>query len=405
MDMRPYLVTSGLLLAALACRDVMESPTEPASARTQVDLSTTSTQAFWQVSAGGSHTCGVTTDNQAYCWGFSQFGQLGTTDGLEPCGHGGETCSLRLLPIAGGFQFRQVSAGWGHTCGITTDYVAYCWGLNLRGNLGDGTQLDRPTPTRVAGSSRFRQIDAGQFHTCARSYPENYVYCWGEKNKGQLGDGTTTDRPRPVRVLGDRQFRQVTVGDYHTCGVTSANQVFCWGWNQRAQLGDGTQVGRRARPTLVAGGHLFRQADAGRDVTCAVTTDNRAFCWGDGRYRQLGSGQTGLTFRPRAVAGDLSFRRVTAGGWHVCGETTTDRAYCWGTNINGGLGTGALESSTTPVAVAGGLRFGQLSVGEAHTCGKTTAAMGYCWGENFWGELGDGTRMFRLVPTPVVGPM
>lgn len=102
-----------------------------------------------------------------------------------------------------------MSAGWGHTCGITTEYLAYCWGLNWRGNLGDGTELDRTTPTPVAGSLRFRQIDAGQNHTCARSYPEDYVYCWGQNDKGQLGDGTTTNRSTPVRVLGSRQFRQV----------------------------------------------------------------------------------------------------------------------------------------------------------------------------------------------------
>jgi alpha-tubulin suppressor-like RCC1 family protein len=402
--MRPYFLMSGLLLVALACRDVTEPPIEPASERLPTNASNALALAFWQVSAGGSHTCGVTTADHAYCWGFSEFGQLGTTDGLQACGHGGETCSVKVLPVAGGLPFRQVSTGWGHTCGITTDFVAYCWGLNWTGNLGDGTGFDRPTPTRVTGSVRFRQIEAGQYHTCARSYPENYVYCWGQNDKGQLGDGTTTNRLVPVRVLGTRQFRQVTLGDLHTCGVTTSDQAFCWGWNQRAQLGDGTTVGRRARPTLVAGSHRFRQVDASRNVTCAVRTDNRAFCWGDGTWRQLGSAYTGLSFQPRPVTGDLSYRRVTVGWWHACGETTTDRAYCWGTNIDGGLGTGVLQSSSAPVAVAGGLRFGQLSAGDAHTCGKTTAGAGYCWGGNFWGQLGDGTRTYRLAPTPVVGP-
>jgi alpha-tubulin suppressor-like RCC1 family protein len=165
---------------------------------------------------------------------------------------------------------------------------------------------------------------------------------------------------------------------------------------------DGTEVGRRARPTLVAGGHLFREIDAGRDATCAVTTANRAFCWGDGNLRQIGSSYTGLSFRPRAVAGNHSFRRVTVGDAHACGETT-DRAYCWGSS-SFSLGTGVMEGSTTPVAVAGGLRFGQLSAGDGHTCGKTTAAAGSCWGGNVWGQLGDGTRALRLAPTPVADP-
>lgn len=102
MNTRPYLITGGLLLAALGCRDVTDSPSEPSSGSPQANLSTTSTLVFWQVSAGGSHTCGVTTDDHAYCWGFSEYGQLGTTDGLEGCGSG--TCSPRPLPVEGGLR-------------------------------------------------------------------------------------------------------------------------------------------------------------------------------------------------------------------------------------------------------------------------------------------------------------
>jgi alpha-tubulin suppressor-like RCC1 family protein len=138
----------------------------------------------------------------------------------------------------------------------------------------------------------------------------------------------------------------------------------------------------------VAGGRSFRQADAGAFHTCAVTTNDRAFCWGNGRLGQLGNGKTYLSFWPRRVAGGLDFARVTSGGAHACGETTSNRVYCWGSNGSGNLGEGTTTTRLTPVAVTGGLFFRQVSAGDSHTCGKTTADVAYCWGNNEWGQLG-----------------
>jgi hypothetical protein len=104
------------------------------------------------------HACGVTTDDRAYCWGNNEDGQLGngTNSGPEVCN---ETwpCSIRPVAVLGGLRFRHVSAGGHSTCGITTDDKAYCWGYNANGQLGDGTQIRRLTPVAVAGGRRFRQ--------------------------------------------------------------------------------------------------------------------------------------------------------------------------------------------------------------------------------------------------------
>jgi len=360
------------------------------------------------VSAGGLHTCGVTSDDLAYCWGYNNYGQLGvgTTDGPELCLSLG--CSTRPVAVLGGLRFRQVSAGEDHTCGITTDYRAYCWGLN-GGSLGDGTMLSRSTPVPVAGQLSFRQVSAGDVHTCAVA-TDNRAYCWGYNGSGQLGNGTQSFDPQltPVAVVGQLQFRQVSPGGEHTCAVTTDDRAFCWGSNRYGQLGDSTEISPRLRPTRVAGTRKWRQIDAGFLHTCAVTTSDRAFCWGRGYEGQLGNGKTYLSFWPRRVAGDLSFKRVTAGGYHSCGETTTNRAYCWGAKRDrynfGQLGDGTTTGRLTPVAVAGGLYFRQVSAGTWHTCGKTSTDVGFCWGYNGDGELGDGTTTNRLRPRAVVGP-
>jgi alpha-tubulin suppressor-like RCC1 family protein len=394
------VLAPALLLAPLGCREDSEAPTAPLAEPTLTAAASTPL-AFRQVSAGGEHTCGVTSDDLAYCWGYNQYGQLGignTEEGPELCLSLG--CSTRPLAVVGGLRFRQVSAGEDHTCGVTTDYRAYCWGLTVNGGS---------TPVAVSGGLHFRQVSAGEVHTCGVT-TENRAYCWGSYNgAGQLGNGTqsTDPQPTPVAVVGQLQFRQVSAGVEHTCAVTTDDRAYCWGSNSAGQIGDSTSASLRLRPTRVAGTRKWRQIDAGLAHTCAVTTSDRAFCWGNGRAGQLGNGKAYLSFWPRAVSGGLSFTRVTAGVFHTCGETTTNRAYCWGaTSYNnfGQLGDGTTTGHLTPVAVAGGLYFRQVSAGDYHTCGKTSTDVGYCWGYNAVGQLGDGTTTNRLRPRAVVGP-
>jgi alpha-tubulin suppressor-like RCC1 family protein len=293
------------------------------------------------------------------------------------------------------------------------DNLAFCWGGNDHGQLGDGTNFDRSRPTPVAGGLQFRQIEAGTNHTCGVT-TANRAYCWGNNQYGQLGDGTTINRRRPVAVASSRQFRQVAAsgeGSYlflsHTCAVTTDNRAFCWGNNKDGQLGDSTEVAQRLIPTRVAGGHLFLQIDGGSAHTCAVTTGSRAYCWGNGRAGAIGNGQKYLSFWPRAVAGGISFRRVSAGDRHSCGETTNSRAYCWGINDYGQIGDGtAPYIRYTPAPVSGGHFFAQLSAGAGvHTCAKTSSGQAYCWGNNNHGQVGDGTTgNNRLTPVAVAGP-
>jgi alpha-tubulin suppressor-like RCC1 family protein len=387
-------VLAALLLGSLGCREDADSPTAP---QTGPALATSATPAltFYQVSGGDLHSCGVTTDNRAYCWGRNIFGALG--DG---------TITDRLTPVAvaGALHFRQVSADKFHTCGVTTDYRVYCWGSNSNGELGDGTTTQRLTPVPVAGGHQFRQVDAGENHTCAVSYPDNRAYCWGANSSGQLGNPTIYYSLSPVAVTSTLSFRQVAAGVNHTCGVTTENRAYCWGSNIRGEVGDSSTADYRPTPSAVAGTRRFRQVDAGDRFSCAVTTTDRAFCWGEGRAGQIGDGKTYLRFWPRAVAGGFSFARVTTGANHTCAETTENRAYCWG--VNGGmLGDGTTTQRLTPVAVVGGLFFSQVSAGGAHTCGRTGAGIAYCWGGNFDGELGEGTTITRLVPVKVAGAL
>jgi alpha-tubulin suppressor-like RCC1 family protein len=398
-------LAAGVLILASACGSETEPPTEsalePASA-----TATATALTFSGVIAGGLHSCALTTASRIYCWGWNVFGQVG--DGTTGFAH--PTPGL----VAGGLQFRRVSAGEYRSCGIALDDRAYCWGSSSL------------TPVVVPGGHLFRQVSVGIEHTCAVT-TDGRAYCWGLNNLGQFGTGvhdpSDNYHPVPEPVAGGHLFRQVSAGGYHTCGVTTDNRAYCWGGSGSGQIGDSVKGGEtcakdggafpvlcRKSPALVAGGHRFRQLEAGGGPgqadpghTCAVTTDDRAFCWGFNAHGQIGNGNLNNAYWPKRVAGGLLFRNVTAGVYDSCGATTDDHAYCWGGNLFGEIGDGTTTQRLTPTLVAGGHPFNQISAGEAHTCARTTAGAAYCWGDNGTGQLGDGTTITRLKPRAVLG--
>jgi alpha-tubulin suppressor-like RCC1 family protein len=162
-------------------------------------------------------------------------------------------------------------------------------------------------------------------------------------------------------VRGGLKFASVSVGAEHTCALTAGGVAYCWGDNQLGQLGDTAVVGATA-PHPVAGSLTFLGLDAGGAHSCGITRDRVARCWGADGNGQLGGPATNTCIGPsaagpcspipQAVTGTYSFAVISAGNQHTCALTTDQRAFCWGLNSNGQLGGSAAAASTTPVAVA-----------------------------------------------------
>ena len=135
--------------------------------------------------------------------------------------------------------FRMVSAGDSHTCGVTTDSRAWCWGNNFDGQLGDGTETDHIRPALVAGGLRFRTVSVGRTDTCGVT-TDDLAYCWGY---GAIGDGSpfATFRRQPVPVAGGHRWQLVRVGLMHTCGITTGGKAYCWGNSEFGQVGNASR--------------------------------------------------------------------------------------------------------------------------------------------------------------------
>lgn len=351
-----------------------------------------------RVDVGALHTCALTDAGAAWCWGTNASGRL-ANGGNGP--DGGE--SAVPLPVAGGYVFTQLTTGDSHTCGLTADGTAYCWGDNQSGRLGNGTaddtdEQDSEVPTAVAGGHTFAAISAGRGHTCGLT-TDGTAYCWGDDTSGELGIGVVENRRlTPTAVATELEFTAISAGGGTTCALTAAGKAYCWGYNKDGQVGDGTTE-MRLVPTAVAGGLTFKAIAASRwHLSCGLTPEGKLYCWG----RDLVTGFNSPT--PAPVASDLTFASFSVGFAHTCGVTGDGTAYCWGLNSTGQIGAGsAAQTVTVPTPVAGGLTFESVQGSWSyHTCGLTTDGVVHCWGLNSAGQLGDGTTTNRNAPVPVV---
>ena len=210
-------------------------------------------------------------------------------------------------------------------------------------------RLAAATSASFAVRLTFAALSAGGSHTCALTR-RGLAYCWGSNGDGRLGDGTMLSRPEPGLVAGVSDIAAVSAGARHACAVTTGGSAYCWGANGAGQLGDGTTTSR-AIPVPVSGGLAFAVLDGGGGHSCGVITSGASYCWGDNTYGQLGDGTgTGRT-NPAAVADHLEFVSVSAGLGHACGLTPRGTAYCWGRNDSGQLGDGNTTASALPVPV------------------------------------------------------
>jgi alpha-tubulin suppressor-like RCC1 family protein len=254
----------------------------------------------------------------------------------------------------------QITAGDGDACALLSSGSVDCWGGNSWGSLGDGSTTSRAAPVRVLGLTTASQISAG-YDTCA-ILTTSTVDCWGSNDDGMLGDGSTTagisTTPAPVQGITDAT--EVSAGYQDVCAVLSAGGVDCWGYNAHGNLGDGTSAGPEncagipcsTTPVPVSGITSASQVAVGDDVACALLRDGTVDCWGDNDVGELGNGSS-------------------------TGPTLCNGDPC----------------SMTPIQVSGITGATQISIGQNidEVCARLADGTAKCWGYNADGELGDGS--------------
>ena len=358
------------------------------------------------VSANLSQSCALTTAGGVVCWGTNDSGQLGD---------GSMTTSDVPVAVSGlSSGIATVTAGGVHTCALTATGGVLCWGSNSDGELGDGTTNPSEVPISVPGvTSGVTSLSAGYQHVCAVT-SAGAAICWGENQSGQLGDGTIVDKLSPTQVVGlDSGIAAIAAGQFHSCALTTAGGVMCWGYNGYGELGDGSETDSSVPVTVTGLPSGITSVTAGSYHTCALTTAGGVLCWGLGHDGEIGDGSNTSRKTPVVVSGLSSgVVAISAAYSHTTAFTSGGSVVSWGGNANGQLGDRSITNSNVPVPVSGlSMGAAAIAAGGYHACAVTTQGGIFCWGDNAYQELGDGSMHHEtcgafdcsVIPVQVVG--
>ena len=296
------------------------------------------------------HGCAILDNNSLSCWGWNPQGQLGL-------GNTTNQGAATFVDLGTGRSPIKVTLGALHTCVLLDNKSVYCMGDNQYRQLGDGTTVDKISPNFVDfGTGRYAvDIESGHLHTCAL-LDNGSVSCWGYNNYGQLGLGNTANNgiPTYVPVPSGRHVASLGIGKHHSCFVYDNGDVACTGRNQQGQLGIGSTTQKTSLTATQSLGNPAIKVVAGEYFSCALLNNGSVRCWGDNAYGQLGintnidstSPASSVHFETGSFAVDL-----TSGLEQVCARLANGSLACWGRNYVGQLGIGNTLDQDEPVVL------------------------------------------------------
>jgi alpha-tubulin suppressor-like RCC1 family protein len=347
-----------------------------------------------QVSAGYSHTLGITRDSRLFGWGSSA--------GVNP------------MPIGigagnnAGWQYSGGSGGGGYVRhAIRNDGTLWATGYNNYGVLGDNTTITRSSPVQVSGGGSWIIVDCASYATAGATYAikTNYtLWAWGQNAAGQLVQGDRIARSSPVQIPGS--WASVCAATYvqtFVFAIKPDNTLWAWGDNSAGQLGDATIISRSSPVQVFASKRWLQVAVSDSGFTVALDTDNIAWSWGRNIYGQLGDNTTIDRSSPYQI-GTEKHIQVAASINNIYLLRATGQIFATGLGQNGGVGDNNTVRRSSPVQVASSSLFKQVvskgtNVENAFAIDINNNL--WAWGYNLQGELGDNTTIYRSSPVQI----
>ena len=285
----------------------------------------------------------------------------------------------------------SVSLGDSRSTAITENGDLYCWGQNNYGQVGDGTTVNKDRPTKMLNN--VTSVSLGIYHSAAVA-ENGDLYCWGYGSDGQMGNGTyNTRQSTPVKVL--ENVTSVSLGGFHSAAITENGDLYCWGQNNYGQVGDGT-TNRQGKPVKVLENVVLVSLSV--HYSAAITENGDLYCWGSNTSGQVGDGTTTNHSTPVKILESVA--SVSLGDSHSAAITKNGDLYCWGSNSFGQVGDGTTTNHSTPVKILESVA--SVSLGDSHSAAITKNGDLYCWGSNSFGQVGDGKTTNHSTPVKIL---
>ncbi|WP_158520419.1 InlB B-repeat-containing protein [Bombiscardovia coagulans] len=369
---------------------------------------------FAQISAGrnsndvnldglGSHSLAVGSDGNVYAWGRNNAGQLGDGTLVD------RKSPIKVdMPAAAG-HIVQVETGYRSSVAINEKGDIYAWGWIGTSKAGPNNSVIRIRPQKLsmpADAGSFTDISAGFGHVLAVDN-KGQVWSWGSNDRGQLGNSSYADSPTPVKVTaptGAGPFVQVSAGSSHSVALDDKGQLWAWGNNSFGELAKGNTTGRTNRPAIIvmpAGAGNITQISSGTWNTMILDDKGQVWAWGNNSNGQIGNGNTATQTKPVQVAFPSNAGHITQisfGGFHALAADDRGQVWAWGWNSDGQLGNGNTSDQYTPVraTIPSGLTsLVRISAGYRHSLVVGSDGSTWALGYNAQGQLGDGTNTNR----------
>jgi alpha-tubulin suppressor-like RCC1 family protein len=354
-----------------------------------------SAQTWVKVSCGGEFSVGLLSNGAIGSWGYNGNGQLGI----------GTADQSKNIPtrIGKDSDWTDVAAGGYHALAIKKDGSLWAWGLNVYGQLGDGTSDEHDIPVRVGSANDWQAVGAGTVASYAIK-KDHSLWAWGNNQFGELGIGSTDDQNEPTRVGTGNDWERVRGGGFHALALKQDHSLWAWGANANGQLGLGT-TDPEVSPKRVGVESSWSSISCGFEFSLATKTNGSLWSWGFNGNGQLGIGSTSQQTLPTAVGTDTDWTQVAAGSSYSLAIKKDGTLWGWGFNGQGQLGDGTYQQRTEPehigneidwkyIAAATGVTDGSILYG-LHTIGirQQSLESGHlcATGANYAGQLGNGS--------------